>query len=132
MPNGKRRDQEDVTSDQVLVYYNPESPIVLTTDSSNNAVSGISSHSFDGELKPIAFVYRALSKREHNYSTLEKEAVLIFDCVTKLKQYLLGIRFTLRTDLEPLLGIFGYPRWHSYGCRDGQSFHQVLNILSSM
>lgn len=96
-----------VTSDRVLVHFNPELPIILTTDASNSAVAGILSHQFSDGLKPIAFVSRALSKSEKNYSTLEKEALAIVFCVTKLKQYLLGNTFVLRTDHRPLLAIFG-------------------------
>ena len=30
-----------ITSDQILVHFNPEMPIILTTDASNNAVAGV-------------------------------------------------------------------------------------------
>lgn len=69
-----------ITSDQVLVHFNPELPIILTTDASDNAVGGILSHKFVDSTKPIAFVSRALSKSEKNYSTLEKEALSIVLC----------------------------------------------------
>lgn len=99
--------KEQITSDQVLVHYNPDLPIVLTTDASSNAVSGILAHKFSDGLKPIAFISRALSKSEINYSTLDKEALAIVYSVMKLKQYLLGIKFILKTDHKPLLSIFG-------------------------
>nr|XP_041633413.1 uncharacterized protein K02A2.6-like [Drosophila kikkawai] len=99
--------KSEITSEQVLVHYDPELPIVLTTDASNNAVAGILSHKIDNDLKPIAFVSRSLSKSEINYSTFEKEALAIVYCVVKLRQYLLGTKFILRTDHKPLLGIFG-------------------------
>lgn len=82
--------------------------MILSTDASNFAVAGIFSHEFPtGEKRPIAFVSRALSKTERKYSTLEKEALAIVFCLIKLKQYLLGNHFTLRTDHKPLLTIFG-------------------------
>ncbi|XP_037928777.1 uncharacterized protein K02A2.6-like [Teleopsis dalmanni] len=75
--------KKDITSDKVLVHFNPKLPIVLTTDASNKAVAGILSHKFsEDEIKPIAFVTRALSKAEQNYSTLEKEALAIIFCVS--------------------------------------------------
>lgn len=98
----------EVTSDAVLVHFNPTLPIILTTDASNTAVAGVLSHRFpDGLIKPVAFVSRALSKSESNYSTLEKESLAIIFCVTKLRQYLIGNHFTLQTDHKPLVSIFG-------------------------
>jgi len=83
----------------VLVHFNPELEIVLTTDACNTAVAGILSHKFeDGSLKPIAFVSRALQSSQRNYSTVEKKALAIV---------LLGNIFTLRTDHKPLLTLFG-------------------------
>ncbi|XP_055910799.1 uncharacterized protein K02A2.6-like [Eupeodes corollae] len=99
--------KSEVTSDQVLVHFNPDMPIILTTDASSNAVAGVLSHKLNEGSRPIAFVSRALTKSESNYSTLEKEALAIIFCVSKLKQYLLGNKFVLRTDHKPLLSIFG-------------------------
>lgn len=58
-------------------------------------------------MKPIAFVPRSLSRSEKGYSTLEKETLGIVFSVCKLKQYLLGIKFMLKTDHRPLTTIFG-------------------------
>lgn len=100
--------KEEVTSDKILVHFNPRLPILLSTDASNFAVAGILAHiGADGSKKPIAFVSRALSQTERNYSTIQKEALAIVFSVTKLKQYLLGIHFTLESDHKPLLAIFG-------------------------
>lgn len=103
--------KKEVTSDQVLVHFNPDIPLILSTDASNHAIAGVLSHKFsDNSIKPIAFISRALSKTEQNYSTIEKEALAIIFSVTKLKQYLLGNHFTLKTDHKPLLAIFGENR----------------------
>lgn len=100
--------KKEVTSEQVLVHFNSELPLILSTDASNVAIAGILSHKFpNNTTKPIAFISRALSKSERNYSTLEKEALAIIFSVTKLKQYLLGNHFVLRTDHKPLITIFG-------------------------
>ncbi|XP_055922719.1 uncharacterized protein K02A2.6-like, partial [Eupeodes corollae] len=100
--------KQDVTSDQVLTHFNPKIPIVLSTDASNSAVAGVLSHIFaNGVRKPIAFISRALSQTEKGYSTIQKEALAIVYSVSKLKQYLLGVHFTLESDHKPLLAIFG-------------------------
>lgn len=90
--------KSDITSERVLVHFNPQLPIILTTDACDTAVAGVLSHEIDNEQRPIAFVSRALTKSERKYSTLEKEALAIIFCVTKLKQYLLGNKFILNTD----------------------------------
>lgn len=100
--------KKEISSDQVLAHFNPELPIVLSTDASNYAVAGVLAHLFpDGNTKPVAFVSRALTKSEQNYSTLEKESLAIIFSVIKLKQYLIGYHFTLQTDHKPLVSIFG-------------------------
>jgi len=97
-----------VWSEQVLVHFNPKLPIIRTTDASNAAVAGVLSHICeDKTTNPIVFVYRALTKAEINYSTLEKEALAIVFSVMKYKQYLLGHSFVLKTDHKPLLTILG-------------------------
>lgn len=103
--------KKEVTSDQILVHFNPELPIVLETDASKVAVAGILSHRMrNGEMRPIAFVSRSLSPSELNYSVIEKEALAIIYSVIKLRQYLMGIHFELHTDHKPLLAIFGEHR----------------------
>lgn len=98
----------EITSEKVLAHFDPKKPIVLTTDACDTAVAGICSHKFsDGTLRPIAFVSRALSAAERNYSTIQKEALAIVFSVTKLHQYLIGNEFILQTDHKPLLAIFG-------------------------
>lgn len=98
----------EVTSDQVLVHFNPKLPIILESDASQYAIAGVLSHRFsDGSKKPIAFISRALSKSEKNYSVIDKEALAIIFSVIKLRQYLIGNYFELATDHKPLLAIFG-------------------------
>lgn len=94
--------KREITSDQVLVHFNRDLPLIFSADASNNAIAGVLSHKFpNGSVKPIAFVSRALSRSENNYSTIEKEALAIICCVTKLRRYLLGNHFVMKTDHKP-------------------------------
>lgn len=99
--------KKEITSDKVLIHFNPKLPIFLTTEASDFAVAGVLSHKINNVLKPVAFVSMAQSKAEQKYSTYEKEALAIVFCVTKLKQYLIGNVFTLKTDHKPLISLFG-------------------------
>lgn len=76
---------------------------MLTTDACNTSVAGVLSHRFpDGQLKPVAFVTRTLSKSEFNYPIIEKDALAIIEVETNL----LSNSFTISTDHKPLLMIF--------------------------
>ena len=77
----------------------------------------------------MAFVSRTLSKSEKNYSVLEEEALGIVFSVTKLRQYLLGNRFTLYTDHKPLEVIFGENK--GYPCIAADRIQRWSVILSS-
>ena len=99
--------KNSLTSDRVLVHYNPELPLVLECDASPYGIGAVISHRFnDGKEKPIAYASRSLSPAERNYSQIEKEGLAIVFGVTKFYMYLYGQRFTLCTDHKPLLKIF--------------------------
>jgi len=95
-------------SDQVLTHYNPDLPVVLTCDASNNGLSAVLSHVLsDNTEKPINFASRALSSAEKNYSTTHKKALAVVWGVTKNYQYLKEREFTIRSDHKPLMTLLG-------------------------
>lgn len=70
----------------------------LTTDASNVGLGAILSQ--DGH--PCCYVSRRLNKHEINYSASEKEMLAIVWAVKRLRQYLLGRKFTVKTDHQAL------------------------------
>lgn len=74
-----QRVQSEIASDDVLVHYNPDLPLVLATDASSIGLGAIISHSYsDGSERPISFASRSLTKCELNYSQIDKEATGIY------------------------------------------------------
>lgn len=96
-----------LTSNDVLVHYNPALPLKLVVDASNYGVGAILCHIFDNKVeKPIAYASRSLSSAEQKYSQIEKEGLAIIFGVNKFNDYLYLNHFTLVTDHKPLLNIF--------------------------
>lgn len=99
--------KEILISSQVLVHFNPDLELRLTVDASKEGIGAVLSHKFqNSEEKPIAFASRTLSKAENNYSQIEKEGLAIIFGVLKFTQYLYNKKFTLVTDMRPLVTIF--------------------------
>ncbi|XP_059220915.1 uncharacterized protein K02A2.6-like isoform X3 [Stomoxys calcitrans] len=98
--------KQEILHERVLVPYDQSLPLILICDASPTGVAAVLSHIVDGCERPVAFISRALTKAEQNYSQLDREALAIIFAVDKLFMYLHGREFTLVTDNRPLSRIF--------------------------
>lgn len=99
--------KEIIAKDIVLAHYNPNKPVFLVTDASDDGIAAIMFHKEEnGQEKPIACVSRTLMPNEKSFATVDKEALAIVFGVRKFAQYLMGRQFTIKTDHKPLLGLF--------------------------
>ena len=103
--NAFQASKDLLTSDKVLVHYDPDKDLTLACDASPYGIGAVLSHTSQEE-KPIAFASRSLSAAERNYSQLEKEALAVIYGVKKFYQYLWGRKFNILTDHKPLVGLF--------------------------
>ncbi|XP_041957495.1 uncharacterized protein K02A2.6-like [Alosa sapidissima] len=100
--------KELLTSDKVLVHYDPDLLLTLACDSSAYGIGAVIQHEMpSGEKRPIAYASRTLASAEKNYSQIEKEGLSLIFGVKKFHQYLWGRKFKLVTDHKPLLTLFG-------------------------
>ena len=82
----------------VLIYPDFSKTSTLTTEASNEGIRGVLSQGGH----PCCYVSRTLNPPERNYSTTEKELLAIVWAVKRLRQYLLGRKFLIRTDHQAL------------------------------
>ena len=100
-----QRLKESLVSAQVLMHYDVSLPVRLACDASAYGIGAVISHVLlSGELCPVAYASRSLSKAEVNYSQIEKEALALTFGVRRFHQ---SLKFVLVTDHKPLVTIFG-------------------------
>ena len=75
----------------------------LQTDASEHGLGAVlSQKDEDGLEHPVVYISRKLLPRERNYATIEKECLAIKWSIEALRVYLLGKKFILQTDHNPL------------------------------
>ena len=87
----------------ILSHPDPKLPFVLQTDSSDIGLGGVL-YQIDksGNELVIQFISRAFRGPELNYTTTEKELLAVVHCLKKVRLYLLGNKFTIKTDHHAL------------------------------
>jgi len=70
------------------VHFNPNYPIILSTDASNDGIADCLSHKMpDGSERPISIISRTSMPTRNNYSVTDKEALAIYCSIRVLLQY---------------------------------------------
>ena len=96
-----------LSSDQVLVHFDPNKTLVLACDASNVGIGAVLVHHYpDGSERPIVTISKTLTAAERNYSQIHKEALCIIFGLKKFYQYLYGRPFILVIDHKPLTALF--------------------------
>ena len=102
-----QKSKELMMCSQLLVHFDPKLEIRLACDASAYGVGAVLSHKMpDGSEKPVGFASRTLTETEKKYSQVEKEALACVYGVKHFHAYLLGHKFVLQTDHEPLRTLF--------------------------
>ncbi|CAB0040669.1 unnamed protein product [Trichogramma brassicae] len=86
----------------ILQFPDMNQKFTLTTDASDYAIGAVLSQTVDGNDLPVSYLSRSLNKHEINYTTTEKECLAALYAMSIYRPYLLGRKFTLQSDHEPL------------------------------
>ena len=85
-------------SPPILAHFKPECPIILFTDASAYAMGAILSQIQDGKEVVISYNSKTLAERQSRYSISDRECLAIVWAVQKLRPYLYGAPFVIKTD----------------------------------
>lgn len=91
-----------LTSPPLLAIPDMQSPFFVSTDASSKAVGVVLFQKQGGAEQPVAYASRVLKDSERKYSVIEKELLAIIFGLKRFRYYLLGRKFTLYTDHNPL------------------------------
>ena len=94
--------KQALLSPPILAMPNDEGQYFLDTDASDHAIGAVLSQMQEGEERVIGYAGRALSRNEVNYCVTRKELLAVVYFTGYFRQYLLGRRFTVRTDHSAL------------------------------
>lgn len=95
-----------LTTDKLLVYYDPNKPLVIHCDASPYGLGAVLSHTIDGSEKPILFTSCTLTDTQKNYPQLHREALAVLYAVKSFHKYIFGKFFKIYSDHQPLREIF--------------------------
>jgi hypothetical protein len=88
----------------LLHFVDPELPLYLETDASDIGIGAVLfQEDSDGKKKVIAYVSSAFRGPSLRWTVMEKEAFALYFAVNKLRHFLLGRRFVIRSDCKNLL-----------------------------
>ncbi|KAF5698706.1 reverse transcriptase domain-containing protein, partial [Fusarium globosum] len=86
-----------ITSEPVLVMFDPERQVELETDASDYALGGqIGQRDDNGVLHPIAFYSHKMHGAELNYPIYDKEFLAIVNCFKEFRHYLRGSKHPVK------------------------------------
>ena len=100
-----RKIKEMVTTAPTLAMYNPELQTTVQADASSYGLGAVLLQiQTNGDVLPVAFASRTLSKSEKHYAQIEKECLGVVWGCERFNRYLIGLpSFTVETDHKPLI-----------------------------
>ncbi|MCG8047973.1 MAG: retroviral-like aspartic protease family protein, partial [Candidatus Thiodiazotropha taylori] len=100
--------KEALVSPPIMAYPLDKGEYFLDCDASDYAIGGVLSQIQGGEEKVISYGSKMLNKAERNYCVTDKELLAVRYFIEYYRQYLLGRKFTVRTDHKALSFLFSF------------------------
>ena len=96
-----------LTKSPVLAAFDPSLETTVSADASSYGIGGVLlQKQKKGEIRPVAYISRAMTPTEQRYAQIEKEALALTWACERLQDYLVGLQFCVETDHKPLVPLF--------------------------
>ena len=96
--------KEELCSSETLTLFDLMKSSKVSANASSYGLGGVlrQKHS-DNDWRPVCYISQSMTETEQRYAQIKKEALALMWACERLSQYLLGSRFILETDHEPLI-----------------------------
>ncbi|GFT17099.1 hypothetical protein TNCV_4738271 [Trichonephila clavipes] len=94
--------KNSLTTPPVLKQADGTKPYIIRTDASNYALGAVLLQGEGSDEHPIEYASRLLTPAERNYSTTEREALVVVWALKKFRGYIEGTEITVASDHQPL------------------------------
>ncbi|KAK2895639.1 hypothetical protein Q8A73_015127 [Channa argus] len=98
----------DLSEAPVLAYPDPQQPFIVDTDASGVGIGVVLSQGGETGERVVAYYSCSLSRPERNYCVTRRELLAVVLAVRHFRPYLLGTRFTLRTNHASLTWLLNF------------------------
>ena len=105
--------KEEFLKMRTLAFPSLDRPLILRTDPSSVAIGTSLSQEIEDQEYYIHFSSKKLNDAERNYSVIDKELLAIVWSFKKFRPYLLGRKFILYTDHNPLKYLSSFKDSHN-------------------
>ena len=96
--------KDALSSNENLARFDTSRETIVSADASSYGLGAVLKQKQpNGDLRPIAYISRALMETEQRYAQIEKEALGVTWACEWFQDYLLGMRFHVETDHKPLV-----------------------------